>query len=105
MEQAHAFIHISLVCSLLTEIRWPLKVLCPFKLRAFMENTKRSPNCVNQYSIAELYFHLNSLHLLSVFRQPQLSTSLFPLPKYEVTSFGIPGQKVKSELILHVQIV
>lgn len=40
----------------------------------------------------------------NIFSLSQSSISLFPLPKSELMSFGVPGQEDKSESTLHVQI-
>lgn len=104
--QACGFIYLSFFCFLLIEIWWPLKTFCPSKLQAFMENTKiKSKPCkpiFNSWII--LPPTLPAPAQANIFSLSQSSISLFPLPKSEIMSFGVPGQEEKNESTLHIQI-
>lgn len=105
--QACGFICFTSFCSLSIEIWWPLKTFCPSELQAFMENTKIKSKLWEPIFNSRMIFPptLPAPAQSNIFSPSQSSIPLFPLPKSELMSLGVPGQEEKSKSTLHVQII
>lgn len=106
--QACGFIYFTLFCSLWTEVWWPWKTFAPpnSKLLWKIQNTKIKSKPREPIFNSWMIFPptLPAPAQANIFSLSQSSISLFPLPKSELMSFGVPGQEDKSESTLHVQI-